>query len=552
MTTEGHQPTEGPQPGYITGKAFRELQAGGPPEGPDFKAAIDAVHGGELPKPDSIAAAAFAGGGREDPVEDALREESLRKGAGRIQRGISQIFERISGGVTLRAKEAFHLTEGIVSRAAKDTVFGQNLTSSLDYALHHKKEIVIDAVVSAVGGGVAGGLGKAAVRVALAGTGGLLATAAIGAVGGAAAGGVTEYLRQRKKIDIDKAEGTLIISGLWNEFRRIKGADKKKIRNAAVRGAVFGAIGGIIGAEIADNEWVQEQISKIRLPGIKLPEVKLPEIRPPEFEFKGAAPADLPPSQALGFPEVSSPVVAPAEATVAPVAPTVEPTATSVPAVATPTAVEATATPAPMATASPTGTPIPTETPTPVPTGTPTPEAAPGPAPAIKPPAAPELAPAQPPAAPEPKMPAAPPVAASAEAPAAPPAPPVTAEPAAAAPPGTEPAIGQPAGLPPTEPFALVEPAPAPPVELAALPEQIPLPAGSNPWEVTSRTLRDVLGRDPTNAEILQVTKEVCRQSNISVPNWEIAGEIDHRALPVDYKLVFNDPVKKLIAGMKG
>lgn len=506
-------------------------------EQPQLGPEPEAVHGGEPgskpeAEPGSVVAAAFGGIGPDQIEQDLIAREARAAIPRRIGRGISHIFEKVTGGVKLGAERASHLTNAVVSKAANIKIFGQNLkTNTIDYALHHKKEIVTGAVT----GAVAGGLGKAAVRGVLTGTGGFLVAAGAGAGGGALAGGVKEYLKQREGIQINEAEKALIISGLKNEFRRIRGADKKKIRDAAVRGAIVGAIGGLVGAEITDfvanNEWVQEQIAKIRVLEIRLPEVKIPQ-------FEGTAPS-VPGGFAPDFPALETTPFPTAEVTPVPAAPTLEPIATPGPVAAPTATVEATAVaptavPTAEATPTPTVTPIPTETPTPVPTGTPTPEASPGPPPAVQPPAAPELAPA-PPAS---ELAAAPPVVAPEASPATPPTSPVTAEPASV-PPGGGLAVAQPE-------------VPAPPAELATLPEQIPLPAGSNPWEVTDRYLHDILGRDPTNAEILQVTKEVCRQSNISVPNWEITGEIDHRKLPVNYKLIFNDPVKKLIAGMKG
>lgn len=85
------------------------------------------------------------------------------------------------------------------------------------------------------------------------------------------------------------------------------------------------------------------------------------------------------------------------------------------------------------------------------------------------------------------------------------------------------------------------------PVDLASSPETVFLSNGSNLWNETSEYLEDVLGRKATDAEILQVTKEVCRQSDIAVPNWEIRGANLHTKLPTGYQLVFNQPVKKII-----
>ncbi len=79
-------------------------------------------------------------------------------------------------------------------------------------------------------------------------------------------------------------------------------------------------------------------------------------------------------------------------------------------------------------------------------------------------------------------------------------------------------------------------------LELVQIPSEIFLEQGSNPWEVSRTYLGEILGRTPTNLEILTVTKELAKSSGISVPEWNIMGEgfLDHRNLPVGFKLIFN------------
>ena len=86
-------------------------------------------------------------------------------------------------------------------------------------------------------------------------------------------------------------------------------------------------------------------------------------------------------------------------------------------------------------------------------------------------------------------------------------------------------------------------------LDLASQPENVSLPSGSNPIQVTAGYLEQAFGRPPTNIEILEVTKEVCKQSNINVPNWGIIGDVDQLKIPPNYKLVFNDSVKGVIKG---
>lgn len=130
-----------------------------------------------------------------------------------------------------------------------------------------------------------------------------------------------------------------------------------------------------------------------------------------------------------------------------------------------------------------------------------------------------------------------------------------------------------PAPSPTAVPAATPEPSPvAPPVEpevppapaealtaqplpadiserLAQMPQEISLERGSSPWQTSEQYLKEILGRNPTNSEIVAVTKELAKASAISVPKWNISGEgfTDHRKLPVSFKLIFNDDVKSVI-----
>ena len=105
----------------------------------------------------------------------------------------------------------------------------------------------------------------------------------------------------------------------------------------------------------------------------------------------------------------------------------------------------------------------------------------------------------------------------------------------------------QPAAAPATLPEA-----PAPvidPIQEAVnkLPQQVDLEAGSNPWNTSSYYLEQTLGRNPTPSEIMAVTKELCKSSNIAVPEWGIQGDYSHTKLPVGFKLNIDDNVKKSI-----
>lgn len=82
--------------------------------------------------------------------------------------------------------------------------------------------------------------------------------------------------------------------------------------------------------------------------------------------------------------------------------------------------------------------------------------------------------------------------------------------------------------------------------------DTIPLPAGSNPWNEAAGVLRQALGHDATNSQIMQLTQEIARNSNIGVPNWGIDGAMDHTKLPVGYSLKLGTQAVELIKQFKG
>lgn len=100
----------------------------------------------------------------------------------------------------------------------------------------------------------------------------------------------------------------------------------------------------------------------------------------------------------------------------------------------------------------------------------------------------------------------------------------------------------------------LAQPAPDTSLDVASeaitnMPTEVILNSGSNPWEASAGYLRQALGREPSNEEILSVTKAVARSSGISVPQWGISGPgfIPDRQIPVGFKLLFDDNVKSVI-----
>lgn len=101
-------------------------------------------------------------------------------------------------------------------------------------------------------------------------------------------------------------------------------------------------------------------------------------------------------------------------------------------------------------------------------------------------------------------------------------------------------------------PETLADLSPALVEKIANIPSEVLLEKGSNPWEVASKTLEEILGRPPTNAEILELTKEIAKESHIAVSSWGISGPgfVEHTNIPIGYKLVFNDSVKSVISSL--
>lgn len=106
----------------------------------------------------------------------------------------------------------------------------------------------------------------------------------------------------------------------------------------------------------------------------------------------------------------------------------------------------------------------------------------------------------------------------------------------------TEPPDGSGEGQPPAEPEKPNAVVPGP-LELFPR-EDIPLAEGSNPWEVVKEKLTEALpeGRTPTDAEIMYVTRELARQSDINVPSWGVSGSVLHTEIPPGYGLKFSSP----------
>ncbi|MBI2195539.1 MAG: hypothetical protein HYU48_00630 [Candidatus Levybacteria bacterium] len=442
----------------------------------------------------------------------------------RIRDGISEAVKKITG--RLPNKEQIEkLAKGAGRKVSKAKVLGQPLP---------------DFIAGAVLGGGAKQLARTG--LAIAGVGGFGIAAGAGAVGGLA----VEYYKLRKTVDMGETSETKgIRQGLKNELARLKAADRTKLRNAAIRGAISGAVGGVVGGLIMDHvDWGN---IVHHVPGI------------------GAAP---------GSPDIPQLAGAPAPGAGEAVAPT--PSGTPTPGA------EGITAPTPGAGVVETMPPAGPSTPE-IPAGVgeeivPAPEA--GVAEAVTP-----AGPSSPPIAEVPETPEVEsPMDISPKELATPPGPETIEIPAGSNPwVEVDKYLTDKLGRPPTtdeiersvasllSDNGIVDATKIPagtvlnvegvnqhigeilgsaqliPPDIAVLSESLPLPVNSDPWAEVSTLLED-LGRSHTNPEILGVARELCIQSKISVPEWGIVGDFDHRNLPAGFMLNFNDEVKRKIA----
>ncbi len=152
----------------------------------------------------------------------------------------------------------------IFGRRLSDIGLDRQILNAIRYTLTHKREIwdyarshKAEMLAGAGFGSVTRWATRLAVTSLLAGSGvtigpGIAIAAVSGAVGGAAAAAAKEvFFRQADQLA--PGEKAFIVAGIKNGFRKLKAADKEKIRQAAKKGAVFGFVGGAIGSEIAKH-----------------------------------------------------------------------------------------------------------------------------------------------------------------------------------------------------------------------------------------------------------------------------------------------------------
>lgn len=162
----------------------------------------------------------------------------------------ARALERIQGKLPTREQLA-QLSQAISQRIERAKVFGQPLPDFL-------------------AGALTGAAAKQAARWGLmsGGFGGFPAAAVAGAAAGATSAGAREYLRQRREIKTEETEEAKSIKAkLKNEWQILKSVDKARMGKAMARGAVWGTVGGIVGATVVDmlhgGEGIHEVQEKI-------------------------------------------------------------------------------------------------------------------------------------------------------------------------------------------------------------------------------------------------------------------------------------------------
>lgn len=235
-----------PQP-YINGKIreFQEDQAWID----SWKAYFETHPGPEAKTANSVAK------GKEStaPVPSSALEKVTQMDTAlstQISQYAAQALERIQGKLPTREQLA-QLSQAIKKRIERAKVFGQPLPDFL-------------------AGALTGAAAKQAARWGLmsGGFGGFPAAAAAGAAAGATSAGAREYLRQRREIKTEETEEAKSIKAkLKNEWRILKSVDKARMGKAMARGAVWGAVGGVVGASVVDmlhgGEGIHEVQEKI-------------------------------------------------------------------------------------------------------------------------------------------------------------------------------------------------------------------------------------------------------------------------------------------------
>lgn len=368
---------------------------------------------------------------------------------------------------------------------------------------------------------------KTAVRsgVMLAGAstlGAIGAAVLAGAASGAVFAGGKEWLKQARENWREPLppEAVTTKQQILERLNDLTPNDWKRLGSVTLRGAVVGAAFGLAGALVSDILHAASSAPA----GDNFVSTPTPEsVHAPAIPTETAVPDHI----GVPTPDAHVPVT-PLTDTQMPTPDTAPAPSGDIPSPAPSTDLpstspEATAIPTPLADSSP--APLPTETATSSPAGVPLTPEEPSVSPTPTIPSAPDTLPSVPPDT-IPTHPGDIPLTPSPEVPSTP----------------TEPGITPPS----------VEQLPVLPVDTITESvnnlKDMPLAAGSNPWQVATEILKQVdPGHVPSNAEIMEVTRAICEQNDISVPEWGISGSIDEHQIPIGYLLKIDPEVKSVI-----
>ncbi len=82
--------------------------------------------------------------------------------------------------------------------------------------------------------------------------------------------------------------------------------------------------------------------------------------------------------------------------------------------------------------------------------------------------------------------------------------------------------------------------------------DQVGLHADSNPWNETKAILMTAFDqKPPSDAQVMEITKMICKDSGIKVPEWGLTSGIDAHNLPPGFNLKVTGATKLAIAAMK-
>ncbi len=92
-----------------------------------------------------------------------------------------------------------------------------------------------------------------------------------------------------------------------------------------------------------------------------------------------------------------------------------------------------------------------------------------------------------------------------------------------------------------------VEPLPA--GKIIDLPSELPLEPGSNPYATSRALLEGILGKSPSETDIMEVTKAFRERTPFSIEEWDLRGEglVDAKDLQPGFKFIIDNNVSSVV-----